>query len=585
MFLDARQIASQDVIDTTLCIVGAGPAGITIAREFSGQDMKVLLLESGGFDPDPEALALADGTNEGDPYPPPIYMRERQFGGTANAWPIDLGNGRIGVRYVPLDPIDFEKRDWVPHSGWPISRADLDPYYEKAHGVAQTGPYNYDPAHWEEPGAEQIPFRGDRVTTQMFHFGPRDVFTHEYRRELEQSPNVTLMTYATVLELETDDLALRVTGLRVGALGGAGFRVTAKVVILAQGGLETARLLLLSDAVQTGGLGNDHDLVGRFLMDHPVIRPGVLVPQDRQVMDRLALYDARWVKGARVIAKPVLTEATQRQEKLLNINTAIFPRPAWMRHNPLRMVLRKGKRPASPAVESAQVLTKALKTRQFPTAGLRHAGRVLAGLDDLTYFQWRKGQNRFRHRPLCGYDFDHGGWSELEDKPKKFGCFDLLHITEQAPDPNNRLTLSADRDALGCRKIALHWRYNDIEQRSVKRAMEIFAEEFAAAGLGRMRFELDHGTPAIWSPSIHHNMGTTRMHDSPTQGVVDGDCRVHGVSNLFIASSSVFPTGGYANSTLTILALALRLADHVKGHLEQTSMIFEKQPEATSLTD
>ncbi|NJO48075.1 MAG: GMC family oxidoreductase, partial [Oscillatoriales cyanobacterium RM2_1_1] len=218
MLIDARQMDGQNKLDTALCIIGAGPAGITLAREFSGQDMPVLLLESGGFAPDPQVQALADGTNEGEPYPPPIYMRERQFGGTANVWPIDLENGHIGVRYVPLDPIDFEKRDWVPHSGWPITRAELDPFYERAHEVAQTGPYRYDPADWEEPGAKPISFPGQRVTTQMFHFGPREVFTHTYRRDLAQSPNVTLMTYATALELETDDLAQRVTGVRVGVL-------------------------------------------------------------------------------------------------------------------------------------------------------------------------------------------------------------------------------------------------------------------------------------------------------------------------------------------------------------------------------
>ncbi|MGF1568133.1 MAG: GMC oxidoreductase [Nodosilinea sp.] len=532
-----------------------------------------MLLESGGFDPNPEAQDLADGLNAGEPFTPPIFIRERQFGGTANNWKIDLENGRPGVRYVPLDPIDFEKRDWVPHSGWPISRADLDPHYERAHRVAQTGPYDYNPAHWEEPGAKQIPFQGNQVTTQIFQFGPRDVFTHEYRRELEQSANVTLITYATALELETDDLAQRVTGVRVGALGGEGFRVTAKIVILAQGGLEAARLLLLSDAVQVAGLGNGHDLVGRFLMDHPVIRPGVLVPKDRQVVDRMALYDARWVRGARVIAKPVLTEATLRQEKLMQIATAIFPRPAWARYNPLRRLFPKGLQPGSPAVESAQVLKQALKDGRLPPDGFSHLTNVLAGLDDLAYKSWRvQGRDRFGHRPLYKYDFDHGGWSQLEDKPKKFGCFDLLHITEQAPDPNNRVTLSEERDAFGCRRLAVHWHYNEVDQRSVKRAMEISAAAFAAAGLGQVTLEFDHGRPSIWNPCIHHSMGTTRMHESPTQGVVDGNCRVHGVANLFIASSSVFPTGGYANSTLTILALALRLADHIKGHLGQTGV-------------
>jgi choline dehydrogenase-like flavoprotein len=146
MFIDGRQIAESEILNADLCIVGAGPAGITIAREFNGQDLSVLLLETGDFEGRPEVQDLANGTTTGDPFISPYWMRKRFFGGTANIWPIHLGNGRMGVRYVPMDPIDFEKRDWVPYSGWPISRADLDPYYERAHQVVQTGPYNYDPA-------------------------------------------------------------------------------------------------------------------------------------------------------------------------------------------------------------------------------------------------------------------------------------------------------------------------------------------------------------------------------------------------------------------------------------------------------
>lgn len=575
MLIDSRTIESHDAINADICIIGAGPAGITLAREFSNQPTKVVLLESGGYDPDPDAQALAYGSNEGDSYPNPGELRQRQFGGTANVWPIELGNGRRGVRYVPLDPIDFEKRDWVPHSGWPITRSDLDPYYEKAHTVAQTGPYDYDPATWEEPHAKQIQFKGDRVTTQMFHFGPLDVFTQAYRHELEKSDNVTILTHATALELETNEAAKRVTHVRVGALGGNRFQVTAGIVVLTQGGLETARLLLLSNSVQSCGIGNRYDLVGRYLMDHPCIRPGVLVPKDRQVIDQLALYDARWVKGTRVIGKPVLTETAQRREKVMNINAAIFPRPSLARHNLLRMIWPKGQRPSSPALQSARVLKKAWKARKLPSDGWEHISNLSTGLSDIAYQTWRTpGQNRVRQLPLFSYDFDHAGWSELDDKPKKFGCFDLLHITEQAPDPSNRITLSADRDSFGYQKMRVHWHYNDIDKRSVKRAMEIFSEEFAIAGLGTLALELDYDTPVIWTPSLHHPMGTTRMHESPTQGVVDANCRVHGVSNLFIASSSVFATGGYANSTLTVLALALRLADHVKLEMSKLSLSY-----------
>jgi choline dehydrogenase-like flavoprotein len=399
----------------------------------------------------------------------------------------------------------------------------------------------------------------------MFQFGPLDVFTETYRQELEQSQNVGLAIYAHALEIKTNDLAQTITGIDVGTIEGNRFFVQAKTLVLAQGGLEVPRLLLLSNQIKNCGLGNEHDLVGRFLMDHPVVRPGVLVPENPSIINQMALYDARWVNGARVIGKPVLTAEIQRKEKLLNMNTAIFPRPKWAQINLLRKIFPNGQQVVSPALQSAQILKHAVKQKEMPQDLPEHISNIISGLDDVAYKLWRKsGGNRFGKFPLFGYDFDHGGWSSLDQKDEKFGCFDLLHVTEQTPDPNNRVQLSTDCDSFGYRRLVVEWRHSDSDRLSIKRAMQIFAEEFKRAGLGTMKFEFDHGMPALWSPSIHHPMGTTRMHDSPTQGVVDRNCQVHGVSNLFVASSSVFPTGGYANPTLTILALSLRLADHLK---------------------
>ncbi|GAB4372003.1 MAG: GMC family oxidoreductase [Elainellaceae cyanobacterium] len=570
MLIDARRISAHETLETEVCIIGAGPAGIALARELMGQNFRVCLLETGGFEPDAEIqnLAAGEGDTIGDFYPGAIYMRTRQYGGTANQWSIDMGNQRPGVRYVTLDPIDFEKRDWVPYSGWPITKADLDPYYERAHTVCQTGPYDYDVASWEDEQAKRIPFKSDRLTTQMFHFGPRGVFTEDYRSELEQSQNVTLCIYATALELETDESANAVRKVRVGTLSGNEFWVAARYVILTLGGLETARLLLLSNKTQKTGLGNANDLVGRFLMDHPIIRSGKLLPADRQVIHSLKLYDARWTKGAMVIAKPVLSEETKRRERLLNMNMALFPRADIHKYSLLRTLLPQGRRYRSPAIESAQAVVKSLKHREFPDNLGGHLGNLIKGMDDLIYYQWRK-KPRFDHQ----YGFDTGGWSQLDNLDKRFGCFETFHLTEQIPDPSNRVTLGVERDRLGCRKMQIHWRWGDQDMQSAKRSLEIFANEFAQAGLGTLKLELDRGVPQVFLPSIHHHMGTTRMHNDPKQGVVNADCQVHGVPNLFIASSSVFTTGGYANPTLTIVALAIRVADQVKAQMTQQSLV------------
>jgi choline dehydrogenase-like flavoprotein len=571
MLIDARRVPRDEVLETEVCIVGAGPAGITLARELIGQGFRVCLLETGGFEPDAAIQNLATAANEaiGDLYPAAVSTRYRQYGGTANTWEIDMGNGRRGVRYVPLDPIDFEKREGIPHSGWPITKADLDPYYDRAQAVCQAGPYDYDADTWADQTAPPIAFKGDRVTTRAFQFGPRDVFTQAYRTELVQSQNVTLCIYATALELETDELAKRVTRVQVGDLSGNRFWVAARIVVLAIGGLETARLLLLSDRVQKIGLGNHYDLVGRFLMDHPVVRSGILTPANSQVIPSLSLYDTRWANGTMVIAKPVLTEAVMRREQLLNINTAMFPRHPIFQYNVLRMLFPQGRRFRSPAVDSAREFAMSLKRGKLPDRPLKRLSQLPTGIDDMIYYYWRK-------KPWIHYSYglNVGGWSTVADK--KFGCLELFHVTEQAPDPANRVTLSDVRDPLGYRKLQVYWRWNDIDMRSTKRSLEIFAEEFAQAGVGRLKLDLDQGVPQVFLPSTHHHMGTTRMHDDPKQGVVDANCQVHDVANLFIASSSVFPTGGYANPTLTIIALAIRIADQVKASMKQPDLVLDR---------
>ena len=578
MMIDARQIPNGEIITTEVCVIGAGPAGIILARELAEQDFRVCLLETGGCETDEEIQSLAASAEQtiGDFYPNLQSLRQRQFGGTATAWGIQYGEDRTGARYIPLDPIDFEKRDWLPHSGWAISRSDLDSYYERAHAACQSGPYDYNVSTWERENTRPIPFQGDRVTTQMFQFGPSDIFNDEYRQQLAQSRNIQTVIYGTAVELETDELAQTVTQVRVATLAGNQFHISARLVVLATGGIENVRLLLMSDSHQQGGLGNQYDTVGRYFMDHPLIRSGLLIPQNSSVFKTLGLYDAHWVDGAMVIGKPVLTEQCKQEQQLLGISTAVFPRPAKFRMNLLRMLFPQGKAYHSEAVEATKVLLDALKKRKLPDNALKEITTCLTGLDDIIQYQWRKKNATAWGNPTLNsaakYGFDIGGWANEENLEKAFNCFEVLHVTEQAPDPNNRITLGQTRDRLGCRKPQLYWRWNDIDIRSVQRSQQILAEEFAKAGIGTMKFEQDKDLPHLLLASIHHHMGGTRMNEDPRQGVVDANCKVHGVSNLFIASSSVFPTGGYANPTLTIAALAIRLADRIKIEMQATNL-------------
>lgn len=553
MLIDARTLLTRETIDTEVCIVGTGPAGMTLAHELIEQDFRVCLLESGGFEPDKETQSLCSGETVGDPYSELDILRRRQFGGTANDWCVQIGSGQTGVRHVPLDQIDFEKRDWLPYSGWPFERLHLDPFYERAQSLCKIGPLAYEADAWEDAQTPQLPLIGNRVNTTMFQFGPRSVFTQEYRNQAIGAGNITIYLNANVVELETDETARTVTRVRVACLSGNEFWVSAKIVILAAGGIENARLLLLSNRTQKTGLSNQNDMVGRFFMDHPLIRCGIFIPSERKIFNSTALYDLRLVNNIPVMGKLTLTDEAMRYEKVLNMSALLFPRYSIYQ---------------SEAVSSLKKLLGSIWRAKLPKDALKHFLNVNTGVDDIVTAAYRT----LSRRPLLTSQLSCGGWSQLSNKERKFGYFEVFSQTEQAPDPDNRVMLSDRLDRLGLRKVQLHWRWREIDIHNIKRAQNIFAEEIARAGLGQLQIELDGETPQLLSPSTHHHMGTTRIHTDPKQGVVDENCQVHGVSNLFIAGSSVFPTSGYANPTLTIVALAVRLADQVKRSMALSSL-------------
>jgi choline dehydrogenase-like flavoprotein len=520
VLIDARTVVENATIDTDVCIVGAGAAGITLAREFIDQPFRVCLLESGGLEFDKDTQSLYKGQNLGLSYFPLEVARLRYFGGTTNHW-----DGWCR----PLDAIDFEARDAVPYSGWPFDKSHLDPFYERAQSICKLGPYMYDVKNWETPNTPQLRFASDRVITTIFQHSPPVRFGKIYRDEVVGARNISTFLYANVVDIETTHTAQSITRLRVACLQGTKFWVAARLYILAAGGIENARLLLLSSKVQSAGLGNQYDLVGRFFMEHPHLESGLFLPSDSQIS--VALYDALRLNNARISGVLSLSPETLRNERLLNFSALLQPK-SWSE--------------VSEGVSSLRVIARAFRSRTIPDEFLKHLRNVIADIDDVTtaaYRQWRKKGIR----PI-----------EL---------LSLYNRTEQAPNPDSRVTLTEERDALGTNRVRLNWQLSAIDKRSIRRAHEIISQELGRAGLGRFKITLDDDDNA-WSALLiggGHHMGTTRMHVDPKNGVVNENSQVHGISNLFIAGSSVFPTSGYANPTLTIVALAVRLADYVKG--------------------
>lgn len=559
MLVDARGLLGDEVIEAEICIVGGGPAGITLAREFAGQDVRVCMLESGGLEFDEQTQTLCEGPADGDPYHSLREVRRRQLGGTANLWDTRLTDSQLGFRSAPLDEIDFEQRDWLPYSGWPFGKSHLDPFYQRAQVTGGFGPYVYDGAAWEDEKAPQMPPRDSFISTTVWQFGSQHTFTQGYREELRQSENVRVFLNANVVEIETNETASQVTHLRVATLQGNQFRVSARLFILAAGGIENARLLLLSNRIQKTGLGNRHDLVGRFFMEHPFVNCGSFIPASREVFNSAALYDVRRVNDATIMGMLRLRDEMLRRERLLNFSLLLLPQHG--RYQP-------------EAVNSLKALISSVLHGRVPKGA--HLSNVVRNMDYVAVAVCRKVTGRQTLFPnlvdgpgLCS----GGGWSSLDNNSRRYSVFKAFLTTEQAPDPDNRVTLGDDRDQLGCRKGRLTWRWGDINIESIRKAQTIMADEVARTGLGKLRIAMDQGKPHMVSPGLHHHMGTTRMHHEPSQGVVDQNCQVHGVSNLFIAGSSVFPTGGYINPTLTIIALAIRLADHVKTALTAASTV------------
>jgi choline dehydrogenase-like flavoprotein len=534
MIFDARTLPDGQTIEADICIVGAGVAGIALAREFIGGKVRVCLLESGGFQPDKATQSLYWGKNVGHPYYPLDTSRARFFGGTSHFWHIPLGERRLGgVRLRPLDPIDFETRDWVPYSGWPFSRSQLDPYYERALDICRIGPDTFEVGDWENPTQTQrLPLDGQRVETTIFQFGVRDPFFTDYRAEIEQSENVSAYLYANVLEVETDEAGRTVTGIRAATLDGKYFQTRAGIYVLALGGIETPRLMLLSNRVQSAGLGNEHDLVGRFFMEHPHLWSGIFVPADPGLFDATGLYRIHEAKGRAIMGKLTLSEEVVRRERLLNYCASLHPK-----HLPDPRFQSR----ASKGVDSLNAFRSALGHGELPEGAGEHLSSMLGNFPEIAQHVYRKIRRR-----------------------GKIKVFRLNTMAEQIPNPESRVSLMTERDPLGQNRAQLNWQPTTADMRSIIRSQEIIGEELRRSGLGELYIELEDDAPP---PHLHggwHHMGTTRMHTDPKKGVVDENSRVHGLANLFIAGPSVFPTSGYANPVLTFLALTVRLADRVK---------------------
>jgi len=548
MLIDARTLPDAHTIDADLCVVGGGVAGLTIAREFVGHDIDVCVLEQGGLEDEADAQRVNRGEVKGYPYWGLDYARHAQVGGASHRWGLTLADGRKGARFRPLDPIDFEQREEIPFSGWPFSKAELAPYYDRAQALFQIGPDRYDVARWTVPQEELLFRECPSLQTVGFQYGPRTAFTDEYRETVERADNVTVFYHARALAVETNEAGRAVSHIRAATPSGTEMTVRARAFVLAMGGIENARLLLVSTGTHAQGLGNHNDLVGRFFMEHLHFRAGVLWPRE---FSRYPLYTPHDQDGTTVHGKLALRSDVLRRERLRNFCFSLSP--TAHPYDPL---------PTSEAFEAARVTWSTLRRGYLPDAPWSKLWTLLTKSGALVQHLGTKLKEKMGEAP-------------------PLQAFSLHHFTEQAPNPDSRVRLSTRKmDRYGQPRARLDWRISDADVRDVLRGVELLKPEVERTDKWRLELTDYEQLPPPGIRGGFHHMGTTRMHDDPHRGVVNTDGRVHGVANLFVAGASVFPTGGYANPTFTIGALALRLADHLRDELYPRT----SRPNAVSTT-
>ena len=535
---------SYDVV-----IVGAGAAGLTLAQALEGQGRKVLVLEAGALRETRAGRGdYAGEVAAGSSHPLPDLYRVRALGGTSRIW---------GGRCIPFDRIDFERRDWVDHSGWPLPYEGLAPYYGAALVAAEAGGDAFDPAT-VLPGeqAEMVPgLDGAAIQTTLERFSRPTDFWKRFNRALRVSRDVHVLPGTAVVDIGLRDNGREVEHLDVVSRSGRRHRIRAAAYVLASGGLETTRLLLASNRVKRQGIGNDGDQLGRYYMSH-LCTTAAQVTFTPARGGTVAYDYARDAEGIYVRRRLWFTEAAQRRHRLLNVTFRThLPEPGDPSHEN--------------AILSAMFLAKSFVQREYaakfsesPVAArgyARHFANILRQPRALSRFArlW------LRDRTLASRKLPSVVLPATRDR------YILEFHAEQAPNPASRVTLGAMRDRYDLPRLHIDWRASAVDIDSVQRAHALLGQELEATGTGTLSFDPDILADRIAKFGIvgGHHIGTTRMSVDEASGVVDADCRVHGVANLYVASASVLPTSGQANPTLTVLALSLRLADHLRSAL------------------
>lgn len=495
-------------------IVGGGPAGLTIASELAHSPLRVILLETGSHRRVGGTVEVLDTLEASDGLSPLDTSRAKGVGGSANGWTTFADRKAAWARFLPLDPEDFAPPASVPTPEWPIEFADLAPYYRRAYALS-----GVDVVALGRETAEMlrdVQIRPPGFRTNVETFVPAARFSQILPRQLMRAENISILTnaLATSLDIPANRESVKAVTLRVGGLGTS---IRARTVVLAAGGIENTRILLASDV--------NAPMAGYYFNDHHMLPMGTYEFDNPDMMDWLENFDLVQRHGSFYMAKLQLEPEVRAEFGLLNANVSLRP------------VLHS---------------LRGRSTKELPGV----IGSMAIGSAALAFYQRSL-------RPKLG----SGGWSRIPTRRRMFSGFFVRCQIEQQPNATNRVVLGTRRDASGALRgrVENHLSRADIANISTL-GMEV-QRRLESLGARRTDQPMPPEDLTAGSHGMSHHMSTTRMSVDAASGVVDSDCRVHGVDNLYCMGTSVFTTGGYANPTLSVVAMAIRLADHLRGRL------------------
>lgn len=513
-------------LEADICVIGAGAAGFACAKSLLGSGIKVLVLEGGLEQYNAAAADIHQSEIIGSPHTGIHEARERVVGGTTTKW---------GGQALPFMPEDFTVRGHVPLSGWPIKVEELMPYYKKAEqvlGTDQSVPYDYHP--WKEWGISMPALAANGLELFVTKWCKVPNFALQHGEAIRNSSQVTLLYNASVLELIPDKEKKAVEAVRVRSLNGKEGLVKARFFIAAGGAIESVRLFLNSVQFGDSGAGNTSGKVGHYFQDHVSAVVGQVVPVSRKHFQDL--FDPFYRSGFKYFPRLKLHPSWARTQGLLHASVQVIF-----------------------SASADDSLTRAKRM----LSELRKSGTPPQYLELLKlahpYNVWRTA------RALLRWKIGRRGSS-----PKKGPVWLEIH-SEQEPCFESMVKLSDQRDAMGMRRVSLHWHISYMTARTIQQTAKMVNREFRACGIAEVRLEpWIHSSPADgtkWMSDVFHQAGGLRMSGNADEGVVDRECKVFDLSNLYVASSAVFPTSSFSNPTMTTIALSIRICDTIKKYL------------------